>query len=129
MRRQQDQFGRQARQLGLDILQREAAMAELKQSDLQPPLTQRFQLTRQSRYDAMIVALHLCDMPASDPLRIARRQRLHTTISFYQAENGIAVNARQSLALPVGKQFIRLRSGDELALPGSDRRLEQERIG
>ena len=87
MRRQQDQFRRHARQLGLDIVQREAAMAELKQTDLEPPLTQRFQLTRQSRYDAMIVAIHLCNMPASDPLGIVRRQRLDTTVSFDQAEN------------------------------------------
>ena len=77
----------------------------------------------------MIVAIHLCDMPASDPLGIVRRQRLYTAVSFDQAENGIAVNARQSFALLVGKQFIRLKSGYELALPGSDRRLKQERIG
>ena len=39
MRRQWDQFRRQARQLGLDIVQCQAAMAELKQTDLEPPLT------------------------------------------------------------------------------------------
>src|SRR5258707_14093727 len=104
-------------------------MAELKQTDLEPPLTQRFQLARQRRYGAVIVAIRLCDMPASDPLWIVRRQRLQTTVSFDQTEDGIPVNRPQSSALLVGKQFIRLRSGQEFALPPSRRPLHAQSIG